>query len=80
MPMITVAQLRAARALAGITQEDLARRSRVSEPTIRRIEAGRGPLSGRPGTGEKLQRALEAAGVEFGEDGGVRPRRTRGKR
>jgi len=67
---LTVEQLRGARAMLGITQAELARRSRVSLPTVKRLELGKGAIGGRPGTGEKLQRALESAGIEFTEENG----------
>jgi transcriptional regulator with XRE-family HTH domain len=74
---ITSQQLRAARALLDWTSADLARTSGVSEPTIWRLEAVRGPLGGRPETAARLIGALEAAGVEFLDHGqpGVRLRR-----
>lgn len=79
MSLATVEQLRGARAMLGITQAELARRSRVSLPTIKRLELGKGPLGARPSTREKLQRALEAGGIEFiaenGGGAGVRPRK-----
>ena len=60
---MTAAQLRAARALINITQEDLASRARVAAKTIVSFEAeGRAP---REGTLVKLQAALEAEGVVF---------------
>jgi transcriptional regulator with XRE-family HTH domain len=60
---ITPAQSRAARGLAGLTQDDLARLSRVSKRTIVQFETGAGrPI---PATLAAIQRALEAAGVEF---------------
>jgi transcriptional regulator with XRE-family HTH domain len=64
-------QLRAARALLSWSQERLAEVSGVSVPTIKRLEPGDGPLETRVETMAKLQRALEAAGVEFiPENGG----------
>jgi transcriptional regulator with XRE-family HTH domain len=69
---ITAAQCRAARALANLTQDQLADASRVSKRTITHFEAGeRQPV---PATLAALQRALEAAGVEFKPDGSVRLR------
>lgn len=67
-------QLRAARAMLGWSQERLAEASGVSLPTIKRLEPGEGPLSTKVDTMDKLQRALEAAGVEFTNGGqpGVR--------
>ncbi len=57
--------------MIGITQAELAERSGVSLPTIKRLETGWGRLGVRLHTLQKLQRALEAAGVEFiAENGG----------
>jgi len=71
MSLATTEQLRGARAMLGITQAELARRSRVSLPTIKRLELGKGALGAHASTLANLQRALEAAGVDFiAEDGG----------
>jgi transcriptional regulator with XRE-family HTH domain len=57
--------------MVGITQAELAEKSGVSLPTIKRLELGSGQLGARLDTLQKLQRALEAAGVEFiAENGG----------
>ena len=64
-------QIRAARALVGWSAADLAEKSGVSYPTIQRIDATRGPVSGRYETIEAIRRALEAAGVQFLEGGQV---------
>jgi transcriptional regulator with XRE-family HTH domain len=61
----TKAQLRAARALLEWSQAVLAERSGVSLPTIKRLEPGNGVLSANHNTVVALERALEAAGVEF---------------
>lgn len=75
---ITPALCRAARALLAIKQADLAEQSRVSQRTIAHFEQEeRQPV---PATLSALQRALEAAGVEFipenGGGPGVRLRKT----
>jgi predicted transcriptional regulator len=73
--MITIRHVKAARALLGWSQADLAAQSGVSEPTIARLEsADDGELGGRAGTVEKIQTALEQAGIEFSNGGspGVR--------
>jgi transcriptional regulator with XRE-family HTH domain len=55
----------------GWSQEQLAAYSGVSVPTIKRLEAQDGPLGGRIDTGEKIEMALEQAGIEFiAENGG----------
>ena len=63
--MITAAQLRAARALLGIDQQTLADLSRVSLPTIQRMEASLGNVRGVIDTLTKVIGALDAAGVEL---------------
>ena len=77
--MLSIRQVKAARALLAWSQSDLARASGVSEPTIARLESVDGPVGGRADTGAKLQAALEAAGVIFidenGEGPGVRLRK-----
>lgn len=62
---MTAEQLRAARGLLRIGQQELADMSGVSNPTIRRLEAMDGELSGHTSTIRALQAALEAAGVQF---------------
>lgn len=67
--MITAAQMRAARALAGIDQKTLAERAGVSLPTIQRMEASDGQVRGVVDTLVKVIQALEQSGVELiGED------------
>ena len=46
--MITAAQLRAARALLGIDQRELAAQCGLSVPTIQRMEASDGVVRGKP--------------------------------
>ncbi len=70
---MTAEQLRAARALIRWSQKELAAASDVSEPTIRRLEAMEGALSGNSRTLDALQKALEAAGVEFIQANGGGP-------
>lgn len=71
MSLITAPQLRAARALLGITQAELAERSGVSLPTIKRLETESGPLFIRRATREALEKALVEAGIDFIEDSGL---------
>ncbi|MFD2235376.1 helix-turn-helix domain-containing protein [Phaeospirillum tilakii] len=61
-------QLRAARALAGMSRADLAMQASTTERTIARIEDG--DSSPRASTLAAIHTALEAAGVEFIDDGG----------
>lgn len=58
-------QIRAARALLRIEQDDLARRAQVSVATIRRLEAADGDGRVTPATLQSVQRVLEQAGAEF---------------
>ena len=68
---ITTRQVKAARALLGWSQADLAFHSGVSEPTIARLEAEDGVLGGRKDTATKIFSALMKAGIDFiPEDGG----------
>jgi transcriptional regulator with XRE-family HTH domain len=63
--MITAAQLRAARAIAGIDQRELARLSGISVPTIQRMEASGGVVRGNVDSLTKLIAALDDLGVEL---------------
>ena len=65
MALTTNRQLRAARALLGWEQKDLAAAAHVSEVTIRRMEKAKGVLVGRHETVQRLAIALETAGVVF---------------
>lgn len=73
---VSIRQVKAARALLGWSQRDLAENSGVSEPTIKRLEAGDGQLGGRESTVAAIRAALEQAGVAFtnGDSPGVRLR------
>jgi predicted transcriptional regulator len=68
--MITTRQVKAARALLGWSQGDLAKRSGISEPTIARLEALDGTLGGREETSRRIQVAIEQAGIEFIDENG----------
>ncbi len=69
--MVSTRQIKAARAMLAWSQEDLARESGVSYPTIARLESEDGEIGGRASTATKIQAALESAGVEFiAENGG----------
>ena len=63
--MITAAQLRAARALAGLDQRKIAELAGLSVPTIQRMEASEGVIRGNVDSLMKLIGALEAAGIEL---------------
>jgi len=63
--MISAAQLRAARALAGLDQKRLADLSGLSVPTIQRMEASEDVIRGNVDSLMKLIGALDAAGIEL---------------
>jgi transcriptional regulator with XRE-family HTH domain len=63
--MITSQQMRAARALLGIDQRQLAELADVSLATIQRMEASDGQVRGVVGTLVKVIQALERAGIEL---------------
>ena len=71
--MITPQQIRSARALVGLTQAALAKRAGLSTTGLNNIE--RGVADPKASTLRAIQSALEAAGVEFMDGGGVKPRR-----
>jgi transcriptional regulator with XRE-family HTH domain len=87
--MITTYQLRAARALTGIDQRELAALSELSLPTIQRMEASDGIIRGTVDSLMKLIGALDAIGIEliaegaFSQEGGrgvrLKSRRAVGK-
>lgn len=67
--MIAGAQMRAARALLGLDQRDLARLAGLSLPTIQRMESSEGSVRAVVDSLEKVVDALTAAGVELIADG-----------
>ena len=67
---VSIRQIKAARALIGWSQEELATAADVSLPTIKRLEAAEGLLAGRQTTAQKIRGALEKAGVEFIDENG----------
>jgi len=69
--MVTAPQLRAARALLGINQRQLASLAGLSVPTIQRMEASDGVIRGNVDSLMKLIAALEHAGVELISEGSV---------
>ena len=86
--MITGPQMRAARALLGIDQRELAQRSGLSLPTIQRMESSDGVIRGNVDSLMKLVDALAGAGIELIGEGtasqgggrGVRLKRVSGGR
>ena len=76
--LVTAGQMRAARALLGISQAELARRAGVSVPTIKRCESDAENVpTVSAETQEKICAILKTEGVEFtnGNYPGVRMRR-----
>ena len=63
--MITAEQIKAARALLRMEQDELARRAGVSVTTIRRLESAGGESLVADKTADDVQRSLQEAGVEF---------------
>ena len=63
--MISAPQLRAARALLGIDQRQLAGLAGLSVPTIQRMESSDGVIRGNVDSLMKLIAALERAGIEL---------------
>jgi transcriptional regulator with XRE-family HTH domain len=78
--MISAAQLRAARALAGLDQKRLAELSGLSVPTIQRMEASDGVIRGNVDSLMKLIAALDAASVELIGEGAASTAGGRGVR
>lgn len=67
--MTTVEQIRAARALLGWSQTELASRAGLSLPTVKRVEGSFGPDVSSDSR-SKLVHALESAGIEFIDENG----------
>ncbi|WP_407704267.1 helix-turn-helix domain-containing protein [Thermohalobaculum xanthum] len=63
--MISGAQIRAARALLGISAKELASISDVAWSTVQRYEAGGAAQIRSRDTADRIQVALEAQGIEF---------------
>ena len=78
--MITAAQLRAARALLGIDQRELADISGLSVPTIQRMEASEEMIRGNVDSLMKLIGALNTAGIELIGEGAISSEGGRGGR
>lgn len=78
--MITAAQMKAARALLGLDQRQLAALARVSLPTIQRMEASAGTVRGTVESLTRVVTALDQAGIELIGDGSPSPGGGRGLR
>jgi transcriptional regulator with XRE-family HTH domain len=78
--MITAAQLRAARALLGIDQRELASQCGLSVPTIQRMEGSDGVIRGNVDSLMKLITALDSAGIDLSGEGAVSQSGGRGVR
>ena len=63
--MITSGQIKAARALLGISIADFAKLAGIGFTTLVRLESSDGVPSGNIRTFEAVQKAFEQAGVEF---------------
>jgi len=64
------AQIRAARALLGLRQDELAKAAGIGLATLQRIEQRDGLVQGNFSTVLKIQGALERAGIQFIEGDG----------
>jgi predicted transcriptional regulator len=78
--VITASQMRAARALLGIDQRQLAVLAGVSLPTIQRMEASEGNVRGVIDSLTKVVEALDRAGIELIGENAVSGRGGRGVR
>jgi len=78
--MITAGQMRAARAMLGIDQRELAGLSGLSLPTIQRMEASDGVVRGNVDSLVKLVEALQDAGIELIAEGTTSSQGGRGVR
>ena len=78
--MITAAQMRAARALLGMDQRELAERTGLSLPTIQRMEASEEVIRGNVDSLMKLVDCLSAAGIELIGEGAASATGGRGVR
>src|SRR5437588_5004524 len=74
--MINPEQIRAARALLGLDQAEVARRAHVSIATLRRVENGADKPRASIRAVKSIEHALQAAGADF-IDNGVRRRARR---
>jgi hypothetical protein len=72
-PLLSSAQIRAARALLKWSAADLARQSSLGVNTVRRAEVAQDKTSLTAANELALRRALESAGVEFIDENGGGP-------
>ena len=63
-------QIRAARALLAMRQEELAKAAKIGLATLQRIEQNDGLVQANFSTVLKIQTALEKAGIQFTDDDG----------
>jgi hypothetical protein len=79
--MISSEQMRAARALLRWEQKDLAKKSGLSLPTIKRLETIPGPLAAKPETIAAIGATFKKGGLEFtnGDEPGVKLRKSAAK-
>jgi transcriptional regulator with XRE-family HTH domain len=63
--MLLSRQIKAARALLGWGQDDLAKRTDLKVPTIKRMESGDGLVKGVAANIWNVQKALEDGGIYF---------------
>lgn len=66
--MIDPRQITAARALLGLTQEELADRAQLTVPAIQALEAGSGRIDDKENAATAVRAALEDAGINFIEE------------
>lgn len=78
--MITAPQLRAARALLGLDQKQLAELSSLSLPTIQRMESSNDMVRGNVDSLTKIITALDRAGIELINESAVTTGQGRGVR
>ena len=72
--MIYPIQIRAARGLLGLSQEELARLASIGVVTVKRLEAAGTEIRGSAQTMARIQQALERAGIIFiDQDGHTGP-------
>lgn len=63
--MVSGAQIRAGRAMLGLSQEELAALADVSLPTIKRIESHGDNWTGTVRINAKIRAGIEGLGIEF---------------